>query len=803
MMAIIALADVGQRAYTRFEWAALPAGMWALGALTLAVALAAGVLLLYRRERTDGDARLRWAVCGASVACGLRLLALASLGAILLAPSVARDVERDVPGRVIVLLDRSASMSVRDAQLPADLAGQWAAALGPAGPQPTLGPQAVAALTRQQVARSVLERHDAALLRSLATANEVDVVTFAEDTHALLSVPRGAASVTVPDWPATGPVSDLAGALRAVLRSEPQDQPIAGIIILTDGRDTAGGDLAVAAQQARARGVRVDVVGIGSPVTPRDVAVTGLSAPARAIKGLPVRMEAFVRAQGYEGTQATLVLTAADKATGRAAEVLRRIVTLGADGRRQPVDLTHVPAAAGDSTYTASIEPLEGEFRTDNNASSTEIVVAAEKIGVLIVAGGPSYDYRFLNALIERDPTFAVTAYLHGQPAPDLPSTRQQLLAFDAVLLLDPSPDDVTAHWLKTLAGLADTEGLGVIYVPGPTYAPRLLNDAASAPLRDLLPVAPDAVRSRTMIGAPGYHTESWPLSVEPDGLGHPVLTAPAGEDATAYWRDLPALYWAFPVGDPKPGATVLMRYTDPSLRTPTGAAMPLVAAQPYGLGRVVYCGSPETWRWRRAGVGRYERFWLQAVRHCAGGRLRGGARRITLMPDRASYAVADAVRVRARILDEHMQPLAAEAVTLRVERNGAQIATVQARRVPGEPGAYDAVFYPEGFGRFSVAYTAPDGARAAEPFEVREPEVEFADLRLARPAMEQLAETTGGRYVLPDALDSLPASVPDLSRTVVESGPLRPAWDRLWALALLICTLTAEWVLRKRIGLA
>ncbi len=649
----------------------------------------------------------------------------------------------------------------------------------------------------------MLQRHDAALLRSLAAANEVDLVTFAQGERRLLSIPRGATSVDVPDWSATGPVTDLAGALRAVLSSAPPQQPLAGIIVLTDGRDTGGGDLSAAARQAKARGVRVDVIGIGSPAMPRDVSVTGLSAPSRAIKGLPVRMQVFVRAQGYAGARATLVLSATDKATGRTKEVLRRTVTLGPDGQRQPVDLTHVPGAAGDFTYTARIEPLRGEFRTDNNASSTEIVVAAEKIGVLIVAGGPSYDYRFLKTLVERDPTFAVTAYLHGQPASDLPSTREQLLGFDVVLLLDPSPDDVGADWLKTLAALADTEGLGVIYVPGPTYAPALLNDAASAPLRDLLPVPPDVARSRAMIGSPGYHTESWPVTVEPDALGHPILTAPAGEDAAAYWRDLPGLYWAFPVDDPKPGATVLMRYGDPSLRTPTGAAMPLVASQPYGLGRVVYCGSAGTWRWRRAGVGRYDRFWLQAVRHCAGGRLRGGARRITLMPDRSSYAVGDAVRVRARILDKQMQPVTTGAITLTVDRDGAQVATVQAHRVSGEPGAYEAVFYPEGFGRFTVNYTAPDGTRAREPFEVREPEVEFADLRLARPAMEQLAQITGGRYVLPDALDSLPASVPDLSRTVVESGPLLPAWDRLWALAVLVCALTAEWILRKRMGMA
>ena len=229
---------------------------------------------------------------------------------------------------------------------------------------------------------------------------------------------------------------------------------------------------------------------------------------------------------------------------------------------------------------------------------------------------------------------------------------------------------------------------------------------------------------------------------------------------------------------------------------------MVLAAVQPYGLGRVFYCGSPETWRWRRTGVERYERFWLQAVRHCAGGKLLGGARRATFTLDRSSYAVGDPVRVRARVLDERSEPLVADSVQLGIERAGAAVGAVQAHHVSGEPGSYEGVFYPEGFGRFAVTYVAPDGARASEPFEVREPEVEFDDLRLARAAMEQVAEATGGRYVLPEALDALPAAIPDLSRTVVESGPLRPAWDRSYALALLLVALAAEWVLRKRMGL-
>jgi len=171
-------------------------------------------------------------------------------------------------------------------------------------------------------------------------------------------------------------------------------------------------------------------------------------------------------------------------------------------------------------------------------------------------------------------------------------------------------------------------------------------------------------------------------------------------------------------------------------------------------------------------------------------------------MLDRAEFSVGEPVRVRARLLDDALRPLGDEAVVLGIERNGDPMGTIRAGRVPGEEGIFEGVFYPQAFGRFAVVYVAPDGMRFSESFHVRPPQVEFENLRLARPAMERIAETTGGRYVLPGGLSALADSIPDLSRTVVESGPLRPAWDRFHVLILLIGALAAEWVLRKSMGM-
>ena len=71
---------------------------------------------------------------------------------------------------------------------------------------------------------------------------------------------------------------------------------------------------------------------------------------------------------------------------------------------------------------------------------------------------------------------------------------------------------------------------------------------------------------------------------------------------------------------------------------------------------------------------------------------------------------------------------------------------------------------------------------------------------------MQGLAQRTAGRLFSLAALDSLPgylARLPTFSPTVVSREAERPLRDYWPFLAALVALLTAEWVLRKRGGLA
>jgi len=790
VLAGIGAAQAGGRAYVRIEWGALPRGAWGLAALVLAAAAVWAVMALYRREDAARAGRMRWP-CAV-----LRLGCLAALALVLMRPFAVRETERVIPGRLAVLVDRSASMSVRDSVLPDGVAAAWAEALGLAGPAE------VADTSRHALVRRLLGREGMALLRQCARRNAVEVRTFAETAGRMLDIsfaPRegeDGAPPALPEWLPDGAGTDLAGALSAVL-DEQSEGTLAGILVLTDGRVTEGGDLAEAAAAAARRGVPVHFVGVGAAVAPPNVAVADLSARDHAVTGLPMRMEASVASDGYAGRTAVLVLTAGEGADGTPREVLRRSLVLAGDGARQVVDLTHVPAEGGRVRYVARVEPLPGESREQDNAAGRVVLVSDREIGVLLVAGGPSVEFRFLSAMLRRDPLFNVTTWtpeLKGGTPP--PASPQELLAYDVVVLCDPPLDWATADWLGSLARLVDEEGLGFAFLAGPTWTPELLGGTDESALRELLPVVPESARIRAMLSRTAPYTVPCPIEPDEGAARHPVLDVAA--DSPGFWAAVPPVYWMLPTGRAKPGATVMLRCREAG----AARAAPLVAVQPYGLGRVFYCGTPETWRWRRRGIGRHERFWLQALRYCAAGRLNGAGAGARLLLERYAYAEGEAVRVRLRLAPDAAQSPTDEAVTLSVESGGRPVTALALRRGPAEERVYEGLFYPSGAGRYELVYVAPDGARTAESVTVGRPDAEFEDLRADYAAMLRVAAGTGGRCFGPEELGEIPEAVRSGTRRVIECSPPDALWDAPLLLAVLIGALAAEWLLRKWMGL-
>src|SRR5207245_2757729 len=80
-------------------------------------------------------------------------------------------------------------------------------------------------------------------------------------------------------------------------------------------------------------------------------------------------------------------------------------------------------------------------------------------------------------------------------------------------------------------------------------------------------------------------------------------------EENLRVWRELPAMYWHYPVTRLRPGGTSLLAH--PTLKA-GDEPMPLLATQYFGRGLVLFVGFEETWRWRFNAPENFDRFWGQ-----------------------------------------------------------------------------------------------------------------------------------------------------------------------------------------------
>lgn len=790
--------------------------LWvAAGALALVL-----LLVLYREERRLVSRRTGIGLLG------LRLTAAAVLVLALFEPIASRSYRETTKGRVIVAVDVSESMATADPGRSVEDRRRLAKTL-------RMSPgESVETLSRREIARRLLSVKGSPI-EPIQAAHEVEAVAFARESApaTLAALAESLKMAGKPDDPATSstdwqPV--LAGALREA------EAPVLGVVLLTDGRQNAPGDSAATADRLAARGIPVYPILIGATAPPRDAAVAAVRAPEGVYQGDMASIEATLKLDGYAGREVAVTLERPG------AEPLQRLVRAPEEtttSARSIVNFRVPMTEAGIIPMTIAIRPLDGDVRPDNDRRTVSVQVSNDKAAVLLVDGEARWEFRYLRNALARDPQVKVEAVVFHQPeatgvstqtsygttlpprpepgsAPDL---TDPLGAYDVIVLGDVDPADLTTDTWARLESYVSERGGTLILSPGPRFWPTLPGHETARKLLPILEPLPVAID----LGQTGPVSPSLP----PGAVVLP--TGAAGADAAAWpmlqfasdpaqsrliWAGLPRLPWAL-AGRPKPGATVLAMAGDESAA--------VIAAQAYGLGKVLWVGTDGTWRWRyRVGDAYHHRFWGQTVRWAASGKLAAGNAFVRFGPDRPRVAEGETVRLQARIAEGILGAgpdllIAArvfKAGTTANEATGEAVAVVPLRPVPGQPRAYEGDAPTLPLGRYVIRLDVPqlaeplhldDGGTALQSLlEVVARETsERVELAVDREPATRLAATTGGRVLADFEADALPPLLRSRTRQTVRTEET-PLWDHPAALLLFFAIVTIEWVVRKRVGL-
>ncbi|HOW72399.1 MAG TPA: hypothetical protein PKY77_17510 [Phycisphaerae bacterium] len=795
----------------RIELAGLPHGWFAVLSVPLLAGLLLVVIWLYRREQRAGASfRAR------ALLTVLRCSVIGTLALIWLEPIVAVYIHRRIDAHTLVLVDGSASMSLNDRYPQPEDAQRLNTLLAAASPPPRSPPATAPGgtrdgmVSRMDIIECILGDRAKGLLARLAAHNPSQVYRFGDSLERI--------ALESPSLTADMSMTDLSRGVRGAVEAQ-AGAPVAAIVVLSDGRFNHGEPPDTIGRYARSRRIPIHTVGVGDPAEPRNVAVVSLDAPPNVFVKDPFSVTARLTAQGIAGQTVNVSLLRGGEGAGSAEPVATRTAAVNATGQVEPVVFEQMLAQAAQVRFMVRVAPVDGETLVADNTREATVRALDNKMRVLLIAGGPSYEYRYVTNLLVRDATFDVSCWLQSADETairdgktiitELPAMAEKLAPYDCIIMMDPDPKDLTAEWIAAVEAIVANNGSGLLYVAGRANTPRLMHQASLKPLIDLLPVSIDAGEADLLFNEMGtYQVTAWPPGVPVAVANHPVLAmSDRPNENVQTWSRLGGVYWHYPVRRAKPVATVLLQHSNPRMRGNEGGHV-LLATQFVGSGRVGFMAFDSTWRWRRSGEQYFNKFWVHLLRHLVEGKLLSGQKRGLIQTDRDAYAVGEPVTLEARLLDERHLPLDRPEVVMTIRHEGEPDRTANLTPQPNRPGWYRGRFVPLRPGTHGLQIDLPGGTDAGEASvrgEVRvgQADIEFRQTSLDREALRTLAsQSAGGEYFDMDEAGRLADLIPNRTVSMVLSGEPMRLWDRWWTLAALVVLLSAEWLVRKRVCL-
>lgn len=698
----------------------------------------------------------------------LRLLAIAAVLAILFNPGKWVNPEEQQSRPWVILTDTSASMAQ----------------------------QAGDGKTRAQLASSLIEKAEET---AKASGMPLRVQPFSNSPAAEISP----GSLPAPAGEGTRVVSSISQVLQDASAA---GESLAGVIVLSDGRETAlttGADIDALSLRARSRNTAVHTVALGADTPPPDLAILQTRAAFTAFPGQPLRIPFAVQSTGLDPQR--VVVTLRDE---KAAELAT--LTLEVPSGKSVVASFDLPAPAASSRWSIGTPVISGEVRAANNRADFNIRVVHSKTRVFLAEGAPYWDSKFLAQLLRQQPQMDLHSvhrlsekrYFRIDSGTDdpsetdhpvFPATLEELSRYDLIIFGKNTDPFLTSGRAEALRAYVRDNGGAVLFARG---KPTTGEVPEIEPLEPVVWTTGSASDFRFMPTRDG----------EASGLFGEALPAPD----SSLWTSLPNLKDGRQISMVKPFTRVLAEGT-PEGSSAVSGKFPTLLARRYGQGVSGLVNGDGLWKWDFYPEARelgncYEDFWTQLIQWMASYSefLPGQDFSLRLPSSRGQSGVPVAATISYRGAQPVPQPV------LRITSPGGASTDIRPATLADPSGRpmWRASFTPDAPGDWKATLVDPREKPATAPevtLAVPSPPSESDDLSPDPELLERVASTTGGEFLKPADFSAF------LTRNIVKTPPAtretgavwQPAWNHALVALLIAALLGAEWFLRRREGLA
>jgi len=430
-----------------------------------------------------------------------------------------------------------------------------------------------------------------------------------------------------------------------------------------------------------------------------------------------------------------------------------------------------------------------------NNADERTWRVIRDRTRVLHLTSHPSWDVRFLRRLFETDPNIDLVSFYVMRTGPLMGQFRsspisliefpheelftEDLPGFDLLVLHNftlgslPSAMFAADRYMAAVQEFVERGG-GLLVIGGD----RAFVPMESRGMERLLPLPP--IEGSPDGAGPARFT---PTDV---GLRHPAMRVGEGAVGQTAWEALPEVATYNRLGAPVDDAVVLA--------TAGEGGDALLATRSVGTGRVLQLATDASWTWAMADQDLHAVLWRDVIRWLVRDE---DEPLLQVGTERATCDLGQRIGLRLSLFDEDYAPHPSTDVRLTVGPLGGEAAVLQG--VTDDGGAWAASVVPDRAGTWEVVAETADGfRRASARFSVRADPAELREPAALPELLAAIAATTGGEVLAPDHDLVALAREAHVEREVSREVDT-PAWN-LWGWLLLAALpLGLEWWLRRR----
>ncbi len=751
----------------------------------------------------------------------LRLFALVVALLVLLRPVWIYKEQLRRPGKIIVLLDSSRSMQVKDAE--------------PEGNSRWLN-----ALKEWDDVKSQIETWEKDYqLRVLPLAFDTIVKEYQADLK--------------PEGGNTGLLSAIEQVLEKHKAADlSQGEQLLGIITLSDGRDNIGRPTVDAlVGKLESSRCQLHTIALGKPGASDalfDIAAINIFAnkTARIKDRFIVRGEVQANRANNQEMEVYLMIDG-KVATIAEGDRIGQPVMLQLKPRK-PSEVLRVefpacrlPETPGDYRFSLFVKPLAGEASENNNEISTYVTLNKDGLSVLYIDKDRAWEPKFLKRALKGDERISLIPAIAGAGSAEWRRDIRNAITtqnYDVFIIGDvpasrfDSPGSEGDSILSLIAKAVTERGAGLVMIGGhDSFADGGWD---RSPLAAVLPVQMN--QRGQLEGAVGTQRDI-KFKITEEALVGTLFPFPVRLDSDSlknreWWSKLPPLDGGSKMGNRKPGAAVLAESEQGEI---------LLAVQEVGKGRTAALAVDTTWRWVRPGPPRgnqpavpagaaaaelpisesteaHLRFWRQLILWLARQEVTGQGLSLELASRRVLAGKEMSFTLQAREVTpgsskDAVKPIEGAEYTVKVIKPNKEEEVLTVAPLGDADAKSRGIFWKtDEPGEYTVVASARAngkeiGAAQARFMSTRD-DSETLNQAANHTLLEQLATSTGGTFRLHGGLREVIEKVANDPANMDEKRIRFPEWQepdtRRQAIlfALFVACIMLEWVLRRWHGM-